>query len=191
MKKTLIVAGCVAISFILGAASALLAVRFAGQRGWIENGAWRTNPSIGMKNLDMYSKANVALISLMSLNRSEAIYYYTETDDNGEPLSGSCDYRIEGGDIDARWWSVTVYGSDQYLIKNSENRFSFNRAILRGDSDGSYTVRLSSQPKEGTWLPTGNEKQLYLFLRIYNPGSDILNNPSTVQLPRIIKEVRR
>jgi hypothetical protein len=191
MKKIFIVAGCVAIAFILGAASALLAIRFAGQRGWIENGAWRTNPSIGRENLDMYSKATVALISLMSLNRSEAIYYYTETDDNGEPLSGLCDYRIEGGDIDARWWSITVYGSDQYLIKNSENRFSFNRAILRGKTDGSYTVRLSSHPKEGTWLPTGNEKQLYLFLRIYNPGSDVLNNPSTVQLPRIIKEARR
>ncbi len=191
MKKTLIVAGCAAIALIMGAASVLLAVRYAGQRGWIANGAWRTNPSIGMENLDMYSKATVALISLMSLNRSEAIYYYTETDDSGEPLRGSCDYRIEGEDIDARWWSVSLYGSDQYLIKNSKNRFSFNRSILRGATDGRYTVRLSSHPEEGNWLPTENEEQLYLFLRLYNPGSDVLNNPSTVRLPRIIKEACR
>jgi hypothetical protein len=188
MKKILIIAGCLITALVLGAASAFLAIKYTGQRGWVTNGAWRTNPSIGSENLDMYSKANVALISLMSLNRSEAVYYYAETDDNGAPLTAACVYRIEGGDIDARWWSVTVYGSDQYLIKNGENRFSFNRAILRDGRSSRYTVRLSSTSRIGNWIPTGDEKRLYLFLRIYNPGSEVLKNPASVRLPRIIKE---
>lgn len=188
MKRALVIAGSFMAALVLGSTTAIMAIRHTGQRGWVTNGAWHTNPSIGSKNLDMYSKATVALISLMSLNKSEAVYFYAQTDDKGDPLTGDCSYQIEGNDIDARWWSVTVYGSDQYLIKNSGNRFSFNRAILLGKPYSSYTVWLSSTPRGENWIPTGNEKRIYLFLRIYNPGREVLYNPASVKLPRIIKE---
>ena len=41
--------------------------------------------------------------------------------------------------------------------------------------------------KSDNWLPTGNQNQLYLALRLYNPQPAVYENPAGVELPRIIK----
>jgi hypothetical protein len=40
-------------------------------------------------------------------------------------------------------------------------------------------------------LPLGNQNKFSLSLRLYNPGSTVLKNPATVELPHIIKEGTR
>lgn len=182
---------CIAVfivALILGAGSALVIIRLPSSKATMTNGAWSVNTAIGSKQAGMYPRAVVARIGLFALNKSEAIYFSASTDDNGQRLHSGCDYRIEGTDLDARWWSITAYGADQFLIPNVENRYAYNGKNVKREKDGSYQIHLSSKPKEENWLPTGSEEQLYILLRLYNPENSVVENPGKIKLPRIIKE---
>jgi hypothetical protein len=187
MKFVLKCLAVLVIALFLGIFSALLMVNSSPEETWIKNGPWLINLAIGSKQAGMYTRAFVARFGLFALQKSEAIYYSAHTDDEGQLLRSSCDYRIEGRDIDARWWSITAYGSDQYLIPNEQNRWSFNGKNVKREADGRYVITLSSNPKGKNWLPSGNFDQVYLTLRLYNPAQAIYENPGAIALPRIAK----
>jgi hypothetical protein len=156
----------------------------------IKNGPWSTNLSIGSPDANPYVKAWVAENGLMALNRSETIYLDAYSDDNGGTLKGDSDYTIHGAAPDARWWDITVYDQEGFLINNDQNRYSYSSSGILYETDGSIKIYLSRTPKQGNWLPAGNAKEMSLYLRLHNPGSTYLD-PKTLQtadLPHISME---
>ena len=178
-------------ALVLGVGSAWWLINHPPDIGAVKNGAWRTNASIGSPEANMVVRAMVARIGLFALNKTETIYYTAFTDDQGEPLRSECDYRIEGNDIGARWWSITVYGRDHFLIPNDQDRYAYNMANVGRDQDGKYKIHLSGTPKPGNWLPTGKGGRFSVSLRVYNPDPKVYENMDTVELPRIVKEACR
>jgi hypothetical protein len=177
------------ISTFLGLGSAIWAISyFPTKRSQVTNGAWHTNLAIGSSKADWYTRALVARTGLFALNRSETIYLIAESDDSGKPLHSGCDYSIEGRDLNTRWWSMTSYGEDHFLIPNQENQYSINGHNVVGDAGGRYKITLSSTPKASNWLPAGDQDQIYLALRLYNPASEIYQDIGRIQLPSIIRE---
>ena len=136
----------------------------------------------------MYTRAVVAVHGLFALNKSETIYYSVLTDDSGQKFSGDNVYRIEGKAPEARWWSITVYGADNFLIPNDLNRYSYSSNSVMYDQNGKFTIYISKNRKPGNWLPLGDRQKFLLSLRLYNPGESIRKNPATVELPHIIRE---
>jgi len=131
----------------------------------------------------------LARTGLFALNKTETIYYRANEDQNGEPMRSSCDYIIEGEDLDARWWAITLYGEDNFLIPNEKNRHSFNMRNVEREPDGTYTIHMSSEPKDKNWLPSGEKDQLLSFsMRIYNPEPVVYEQPDSIRMPRIIRE---
>ena len=182
---------CIAVmvgALIFGAGSFLVLMKSPVVTTSVKNGAWNVNTDIGSRWAGIYTRAVVARIGLFALNKTEAIYFSAQTDDTGEPLNATCDYRIEGNDFDARWWSITVYGSDQFLIPNEQHRYAYNGKSVQREPDGSYIIHLSAAPKEKNWLPTGNEEQFYVLLRLYNPEATVVKRPGSIDVPKIIKE---
>jgi hypothetical protein len=187
MKKALQYVVMVLTALILGVGSAVWVINAAPGFGAIRNVAWTTSPLIGSAEAGMYLRAVVAKIALFTLTRTETIYYTAVTDDAGEPLRVECDYLIEGRDVDARWWSITAYGEEHFLIPNAWNRYSYNmKNITRDEKDG-YKIHLSGTPKQGSWLPSGDRGRLSLTLRAYNPAPSLYENMATADLPRIRK----
>ena len=189
MKKILKYFLVVLIALALGIGSAFFSINIVPRKSSIKNGAWITNPLTGSKEANMYLRAAVSLIGLFALNKTETIYYTTFKDDDGNPLRADCDYIIEGGDMDARWWSITAYGEDHFLIPNDGDRYSYNMKNTERDKNGRYKIHLSTTPKKGNWLPLGDGGKFSLSLRIYNPAPNVYENMGTIQLPRIIKGV--
>lgn len=177
-----------AISFILGVGSAGLGVKWSVDRASLKNGPWYTNLAIGSQGAGMYTRAVIAIAGLFALNKSEAIYYNAKSDDQGKVFSTACDYRMEGKDMNARWWSFTIYGDDHFLVPNKENRYSYNLKNLAREPDRSYKVYLSSQRKAGNWLPIGDTGSFTITLRLYNPDKGVYEDPAHIELPSIIKE---
>lgn len=193
MKKPLNIVLAVLAVVIVGGAigfgTAVAAYEGMYSRGLVINGQWATNLGAGSSEVDMYARANIAVHGLLALAKSEAVYYACLGDDKGEPLRANCDYKIEGKTLDARWWSITVYGQDDFLIPNEQKRYSFNANTVKLNPDGTFVIYLSGSPKEGNWLPSGTGGQkVTLSLRLYNPGQSVYDNPGGIELPRITRE---
>ncbi|MFP4003932.1 MAG: DUF1214 domain-containing protein [Alphaproteobacteria bacterium] len=178
----------VAIAIVIGGGSALLFAERIFQSRMIENGPWRTSLLAGSPQADLYTRAAVAQSGLLALNNSEAIYFIATTDNEGEPLRGRCNYVVTGGSLPARWWSVTAYGSDYFLIENAKNRFSFTGRELLGTGGGRFALSVSALRKPEPWLPAGERGRFSLLLRLYDPEPAVVERPASAPLPAIEEE---
>ena len=127
------------------------------------------------------------MTGLLALNKSETIYYEANEDSAGQALDGKCSYRIDGKDPDARWWSITVYGTDHFLLPNPGKRFSVTKTEVVRGADGAFSARLSTTPEDGNWIAT-SEHGFEITLRLYNPGDSVRDRPDAVPLPSITRE---
>jgi hypothetical protein len=179
------------LALFLGLGSAWLAVRGGLASGQVRNGPWQTSLVTGSPDADAYTRARVAVAGLLALAPSETIYFTAASDAAGEPLTARCDYRVEGEELAARWWSLTAYGSDHYLISNEAGRYSFSQTTLAREDGGPWTIRVSPEPQPGNWLPSGRPGDTGAFsltLRLYNPSPPVHQAPATTPLPRIERE---
>ena len=125
-------------------------------------------------------RATVALHGLLALNRDETIYYTAVADSAGAKLSGAKCYTIEGRDPPTRWWSITAYGSDDFLIPSRSNRYSVSKNSVSRDKIGWFFATVS--PNGEIVTAPGS---FSLTLRLYNPDPRVAADPAHVALPSI------
>jgi hypothetical protein len=187
-------AAAAALAIALGLVSAQRAVRAGFAGGEVSNGPWRTSFVTGSQEADLYTRARVAVGGLLALAPSETVYWTAERDDEARPLDAGCDYRVEGEELPARWWSVTLYGADQFLVANDAGRFSFSQTTLARAPGGPWAVEISPEPRTTNWLPSGRagaSGPFSLTLRLYNPEPPVYEEPTRIALPRIAREACR
>ncbi len=171
----------------LGAVWSLTSAGFSG--GAIVNGPWSTSMGYGTKATDPLTRARVARGGLLALPAVETVYWAAKTDPTGAPLDGNCRYSLSGSPLDARWWSVTIYDTNGYMVANAANKWSVNGANVALDAKGEWRVTISPEkPAEGAWLPGTKGQPFHLTLRMYNPGKAFRADPEKAALPRIVKE---
>ena len=143
---------------------------------WIYFGA-----PIGNFGTEYTYRAMVALAGLGANPVEVAIYPKTDTDETGAKLTGANAYvmhfdsvppTLEGG-----FWSVTAYGSDDFLIDNPIDRYCINdRSDVIYNEDGSLDIVISKdQPDTPNWLPV-SDGEFHIFMRIYTPDMDALDS---------------
>jgi len=171
----------------LGAGSAWWVLRKASWAGsLVRVGPWTGSTLAGSTDADMYTRAKVALDSLLALGRDETMYYMARHDDVGQPLRSACSYRIEGLPPPARWWSITAYADDLFLFDAPNRQYSLNGSTARLDASGRFALVTGHKAMDGWhWLPTPGQRGLVLTLRLYNPGSDLQAAPERLQPPSI------
>lgn len=198
MKALFKILGVVIISILIGGGAAILHLKqtSTGTDFMIQNGCWRVNPKMDLKSND-FQRSLVAMIGLFALRESEVLYFVASSDSDGNPLSSAYDYEMIGSNPNARYWSYTIYGQDHFLIPNEEDVYSFNlddisyiakdtlNPEIEQFSKRAYTINISSDSKSENWLPSGNEDQLHILLRMYNPSSAVYNNLAGIALPEI------
>ena len=115
---------CILAGIIGGSGLAVSQVRSGLNDNRITNGAWSTSRDNGAASASALSRARVALFGLLALPAKEAMYFSARVDSDGEALNGACTYSVSGGELDARWWSITLYKGEGWLVKNNANRWS-------------------------------------------------------------------
>jgi len=172
---------------VAGVLAARRALRVGATLGaQIRNGAWGTSTLAGSTRADALTRARVAISGLLALDQKECIYFVAARDDSGAPLSAGNEYEIRGEAPDSRWWSITVYGPDYFLIGNPGHRYSYNSQSIALDDSGNFAIRLAPDERPGHWLPTGTGR-FVLNLRLYNPSETLRQNRAAVALPRIVR----
>jgi hypothetical protein len=187
MRFVLRLGAATLLAAVLAFAALYWTVSSGRQGATVQNGAWTTDLRLGSAASSMALRAQIALCCILALNRTETIYLNAERDSAGAGLDGKCSYRIEGRDLDARWWSITTYASDNYLIPNPLNKYSVSKTNVQRQADGSFIARAALSPVEGNWLPT-SATGFVLTLRLYNPSQTLADGLATAALPTITKE---
>jgi len=159
--------------------------------GSLRNGPWLTDLDIGSTAAGPLTRARIAVGGLLALRNTEAIYFHADTDDEGRPLDGGCDYRIEGRDPASAWWSITLYDATGYLLPNPANRWSVSRSTVGRADDERFSVRVSPRGEGPAWLPSPDSGPFNLTLRCYEPADVLRSDPAGVELPRIVREACR
>ena len=176
----------IAGGLLLGVGSAVWTIR-AGAMGSNETiGAWTTGRDLGTEDQSARTRATVALRGLLALPAKEARYYTAQVDDAGRPLDGKCTYRVTGGTLPARWWSLTLYDSAGYLA--GDGPYSIESAALPPAQQGRWTIMVSPRQQPGAWLPTAGLDRFDLTLRTYLPDNAGKTNPARDVLPSIRRE---
>jgi hypothetical protein len=149
--------------------------------GTMVNG-WTVNYKIGTYGKDYLLRAAVAKTGLGANIPEESVYFRSNVDGTGKPLSGANRYvlRFMPGrlpPVDA-FWSLTIYSSDGFLVPNPINRYSIGDRTkgLRYNTDGSFDIYIQQQVpvgKESNWLPAPTQG-FYLSLRAYQPRAEVL-----------------
>lgn len=166
--------------------------RTQGQPGW------NAPPQIlGDYGANDIVRAAIALIGFGALRTEDARYFRTETDEDGQELTGAATYEMvippEGVPVDA-FWSLSVYEPDAdgrlFFFKVPIDRHSINSgsADLRRRADGSIVLQLSQQPPERddvVWAPTPGGRFEAIF-RTYEPQQPIIDGEWSVPALRRI-----
>lgn len=189
-RGTAIVAGIV-VGAGFGAISALAA---AGLLPWsvsraktIDIAGWQSDWTIGTEASDPYLRAWVARFGLLALRKSEAVYFISETDKDGLPLTETCHYQVTGGSMPGSWWSVTLYDTSGYLPLNNGDNLSFDATAVLDNETWAFTIapETPADPK-ARWLSSANAGAFDLTLRIYEPDPAFLDNPTEQLTPPTI-----
>lgn len=143
------------------------------------------------------SRAFAALVGLFGNPAEEAVYPSTYVDHNGLTLDGSANQYIitfPAGEWPAikplGFWSLTLYDSNGFLVKNSINRYSISSLgkEYTANPNGSLSIYIQSTApsadKAANWLPAP-QGSFNLTLRIYLPQDAILNGQWTP--PAVVK----
>ncbi|WP_088068965.1 DUF1254 domain-containing protein [Gottfriedia luciferensis] len=123
----------------------------------------------------------------------EALYSSTLVDNTSTQLNGKYQYvlHFDKGklpDVQA-FWSLTMYGTDFYLVKNPINRYKIGNFSddLKYNQDGSLDIYIQHDlPKgnESNWLPAP-EGDFKLIMRFYQPSFNVLNG--SYKMPSVQK----
>lgn len=149
---------------------------------------WLYSDKIGAPTASGVERARVAIGGPLGLSSQEAVYFIAIEDNEGRPLSSSCDYRVTGTPIDTRWWSLTLYDRQtQKYVPNAVNRSSWNSVAIPRDADGKWTVTVASTEKDETWLPSqaDPDQSFELNLRVYNPSDATRAVLPNINLPDV------
>lgn len=190
MKRALVWLGFALFGIGVGAYSALaMSGLLPGDRrtqGPLEINGWYGDFAMGSADASPYFRARIARHGLLALANTEAVYFTRRTDDSGRPFTEDCDYRISGGAIPARWWSVTLYNDENFLPANTDGALSFDASRVETQTDdGRWSAIISpNRPADGTgpadaagWISSKAGGAFDLTFRLYVPDDGVLERP--------------
>lgn len=152
-------------------------------------GNWQTvDKDKDLNSADLLTIAQVAVYGPYALTKKEVIYLSTNTDNDGNAIDPKADYVISGKKLDAKYWSITAYDENGFLIKNPINKYSYNLEDVKYEADStSYKINLSGTEKKENWLPITNVQKASLIIRLYLPSEKLRENLTVEALPTIQK----
>lgn len=146
---------------------------------------WSTSLDIGQYGDNVLLRAVVARIAWGANVPEEAVYPISRQDASGAPYDGTKRYTLH---FDAGktppvtaplgFWSVTVYGTDMFFVKNSLERYAIGGSStgLAFNTDGSLDLYLQNDTPLGyetNWLPIP-AAPFVLVMRMYLPAPEVL-----------------
>ncbi|MEL7047777.1 MAG: DUF1214 domain-containing protein [Pseudomonadota bacterium] len=153
-------------------------------------GPWVAWTSEGRADADPYTRAHFARHGRLNLSSDIAATYTATYDQDGIRLHSSCEYRIAGPDLDANWWSISVFDHKGRLIPNSANRYAYTRDTVALRPTGDFMITLARDARPGNWLPTAGAGRLAIVLQLLEP-SNAFDPESTSNTAALLPDIEK
>jgi hypothetical protein len=178
---------CGLIGVVVGVGSAIALSGGALSAGDIMVGRWSSDPNVGAKAANPWLRARIARVGLLGLTKSETMYFDRTKDEAGNPLREACTYRLSGTTIPTRWWSMTIYGADQFLPRNRDGASSVDatRALTGGQTTWQGILSAERPADAVSWLSSKAAGTFSVTLRLYNPSTTDPVELSQLSFPKI------
>ena len=145
---------------------------------------WTSPEGTAQFGTDYLTRTACAKSNIFVNKPRETSYFYLETDEAGEGLSGDRAYAVRFGPDQLPpvrgFWSLTLYNEHHFFHPNELDRYSLgtkNRDLVP-DEDGGLTIDVGPggpvPGREPNWLPAPSGK-FELYLRAYWPGAPVLD----------------
>jgi hypothetical protein len=157
-----------AVAAFVGLGTTWLVLTRGTAFGAVPIGAWVAWPKTGTRDVDPYWRATFARTGELPVGSGDGVAFFARTDDQGRPLDGRCDVRINGTTPQARFWTLTLYDPQGRLIGNSVDRQGFTSQEVVRRADGSFDIAVAPRTRPGNWLPTNGVDSYVLVLRLYD-----------------------
>ncbi len=183
--------------FFIGFGLAFITIQILARIKATKVNGWTTMFRCGEQGISFVSRAACALVFPGPINApQEAMYWTTDADGAGHPLSGEHDYVMHflAGQLPPNdaFWSLTMGDDHNHFVPNPLNRYSVSdRSGLASNADGSVDIHIQKAPSvghESNWLPAPAGK-FVLWLRVYQPRPAALNGEYRV--PPVIEAQAR
>jgi hypothetical protein len=143
-----------------------------------------TAPFFGVRDDRGYLEAMMGVaMGWGGMQVKDALYipFQVEKNDGKTPyvLTVPKDVPVDG------FWSVTVYDSDRYMIKNEYEAYSFNNVTAKKNEDGSITIHFGGDPAQDNFLPIVEGWQY--MVRLYRPRPEVLDGTWEFPQPALAK----
>jgi len=189
IKKIGLGLALVILAIVLGSGIGVYNIKSGKSNSQRTIGSWQTvDKDKDLSTADLLTIAQVAVYGPYALTKKEVIYLSASTDSDGNALDPKSDYVISGKKLDAKYWSITAYDENGFLIKNPINKYSYNLEDVKYQADStSYKINLSGSEKKENWLPINDVKKTSLIIRLYLPSDKLRENLTIETLPVIQK----
>ena len=189
IKKIALGLGLIVLAILLGSGVGIYNIASGKSNSQRTIGNWQTvDKDKDLSTADLLTIAQIAVYGPYALTKKEVIYLSTSTDSEGNTLDPKSDYIISGKKLDAKYWSITAYDENGFLIKNPANKYSYNLENVNYEADStSYKINLSGAAKKENWLPINDVKKASLIIRLYLPSEKLRENLTVETLPTIQK----
>src|ERR1700753_901316 len=157
---------------------------------------WGFTTKTGVYGTDYLMRALVTAIGLGANRPQDAICPLSKVDCADKTHNAANKYvmHFPKGQLPPAkgFWSLTMYNSDYFFVKNPLNRYSISaRQNLKANADGSTELYIQNESpgkdKESNWLPAPTS-DFILMLRLYWPNQ---NDPSVIdgswKIPAVTK----
>lgn len=183
--KTIVV---VTLGVSLGLLSTWLAVERGHGFGAVNTGVWMSWPKTGSSDADPYARAVVARTGEVPLGVAEGLSFLARTDENGDALTGRCDYSVRSPVPTGRFWTLTPLTLDGGRFSPAGERSGITSGEIVRRADGTFEILLSRGVRPGNWLPLARAEPFQLMLRVYD--TQVSSTATAVDarvMPRIVR----
>lgn len=136
-------------------------------------GPWTTWKNEGRSDADPYTRAHLARSGKLNLTTEIAQTFLASQDTEGKALHSSCEYQISGDQLDAGWWSISVFDDNGRLIANPSDRYTFTSDTVAISPNGKFVITLARDARPGNWLPTAGAGNLALAMTLLEADTTI------------------
>jgi hypothetical protein len=151
-------------------------------------GPWISWPRTDNSGGDPYTRAFFARRGDLPLTSVEGLAFHATTDDDGNPLDGSCIYSLSGALPFGRVWTLNHYRPDGSMPDPKLGRTTFTALDAETDTlSPALKIAIGSSPQEGNWLPVESGTPFTLVLRVYDKPISTDGVLRRTDLPRIEK----